>query len=141
MTFASLINPYVKFKTPEIETRAFYLSGQCIEILNDMAEWCKDHWLPLEVTAAVSTSEEDGCLSRVSATHRTGRAFDLSIHGWVEPAIGEFIKVFSDRYLHVAAIGGETNEPELIVRHNNGNGDHMHVQIAKVFGVETPMET
>lgn len=139
MTFASLINPYVKFKTPEIETRAFYLSGQCIEIMNDMADWAQARGLPFVVTAAVSTEGEDGCLNRISATHRTGRAFDLSIHGWMRPAIEEFMKVFSAKYLHVAAIGGETNQPELIVLHNNGNGEHLHVQISKVFGVETPM--
>ncbi len=139
MTFASLINPYVEFKNEIDKTRSFYLSGQCIEIMNDMAEWAQDRKLPFVVTATVSTSEEDGCLSRVSSTHRTGRAFDLSIHGWLELPIQEFVKEFSAKYLHVAALGGKTGEPELVVRHNNGNGDHLHIQIARVFGTEGPL--
>ncbi len=139
MNFVSLINPYVLFKDNETAMRAHYLSSQIIEIMNDMADWAKTHWLPFEVTSTVSTSEEDGCLSRVSSTHRTGRAFDLSIHGWVEPAISEFSKTFNSKYLHLAAVGSKSGESELIVRHNNGNGDHIHVQIAKVFGVDDPM--
>lgn len=109
--------------------------------MNDMADWAKGHWLPFEVTSTVSTMEEDGCLSRVSSTHRTGRAFDLSIHGWLEPAIEEFSKVFNAKYLHVAAIGNQSGESELLVRHNNGNGVHIHCQIAKVFAVENPLGT
>ena len=139
MTLASLIHTYVKFKDKEAGDRAFFLSAQCIEIMNDMAAWCEDRQLPFVVTATVSTPDEDHCLNRVSSTHREGRAFDISIHGWLEVAISEFIRTFSDQFLHVAALGGATNKPELIVRHNNGNGDHMHVQVAKVFGVPDPL--
>ena len=133
------IHPYCLFKTDVAMRRAKFLSPQCIEILNDMAAYCEDRKLPFIVTETVTTPEEDKALSRVSSTHRTGRAFDISIRQWPEPAIYAFDKHFSGIFLHVAAIGGKTGEPELIVRHDNGHGDHMHIQIAKVFAVDKPM--
>ena len=140
MTFASLINPYVKFpRIKKLAHRVFYLSPQLIEIMNDMASWAESHKLPFVVTATVSTCEEDGCLSRVSATHRTGRAFDLSIHGWLSLAIQEFCTTFDAKYLHVAATGAVSGKQELVIHHNNGNGDHLHVQVANIFGVDDPL--
>lgn len=139
MSEVDYFHPHIQWKTPEIKRRAGFLSAQCVEIMNDQAAWCLDRGLPYLVTETVTTLNEDRNLKRTSRTHREGRAWDVSVRGWLELAITEFMKLFSDRFRHVAAIGAKTGQPELIVRHDNGNGDHLHVQIGKVFGVKDPM--
>lgn len=132
-------HPYIQWKTPQVKERAKYLSPQCVEIMNDQAAWCQDRGVPYLVTETVTTLDEDRNLKRTSKGHRQGRAWDVSIRGWLDLAIREFIKEFSKRFEYVAATSPTTGKPALIVRHNNGNGDHMHVQLGKVFGVENPM--
>lgn len=134
------VHPYCTFKTLEIEMRTRYLCETALEVLNCMAEYCKDRALPLTITDSVSTSEEDHELARVSDEHRTGRAFDISLRGWLEVAVLDFTNYFEKKFLCVAAIGKVSNEPRLIFRHNSGHGDHIHVQVARLFGVNNPLK-
>lgn len=134
------VNPYCQFKTPEIEKRTPYLCNMAKEVLSSMADYCKDRALPLVITDSVSTAAEDKALSRVSDEHRTGRAFDVSIHGWLELAITDFTQYFETRYLWAAAIGKTTNRPRLIFRHDNGHGSHIHVQVGVIYGLANPLK-
>lgn len=134
-----MIHEHVTFKESGLRERTEKLCYQAMEILNDMAEWAKAHGLPLVVTASVSSPEEDHKLCRISSTHREARAFDLSIHGWLRVAIHEFVAHFEAKYLHVAALSPKTLAPALIVVHDNGHGEHMHVQLAKVFAIKDPL--
>ena len=133
-------HPYIQWKTPLVKERAKYMSSQCVEIMNDQAAWCEDRKIPYLITETVTTLDEDRNLKRTSRTHREGRAWDISVRGWLELAIEEFMREFSKRFEHVAAVGGKTGKPELIVRHV-GSADHMHVQIGKVFGVANPLKS
>lgn len=134
------IHAYCTFKTPLVEERTNSLCDTAVEVLYFMADYCKDRALPFVVTDSVSTPAEDKALNRVSDEHSTGRAFDLSIHGWLELAITDFIAEFEKRYMCVAAVGKTTNQPRLIFRHNNGHGEHIHVQVGRVFGVKNPLK-
>lgn len=139
MSEVDYFHPYIQWKTPQVKARAKFMSAQCVEIMNDQAAWCQDRKIPYVVTETVTTLDEDRNLKRTSRTHREGRAWDISVRDWIETAIAEFMKEFSKRFQHVAAIGAKTGKPELIVRHV-GSADHMHVQIGKVFAIDDPLK-
>lgn len=134
------IPDYCQFKTPVVEARTRFLCDTATEVLYAMADWCKDRALPLVITDSVSTQAEDVALARVSDEHRTARAFDLSLHGWLELAATDFIAEFERRFICVAAIGKTSGQARLIFRHNNGHGDHIHVQVARIYGVTDPLK-
>jgi hypothetical protein len=134
------IHAHCQFKTDELARRTHCLCEVASEVMFEMAEYCNDRGLPFVVTDSVSTREEDLQLSRVSDEHRTGRAFDISLHGWIEFAILDFIEAFETRFMSLAAISKATNAPRLILRHNNGHGDHIHVQVSRVFAVKNPLK-
>ena len=64
----------------------------------------------------------------VSSTHQTGRAFDMSIRGWDEFDIEEFTRYIDDTFGKYGAVT-KSGEQRLIVRHDSGYGDHLHIQI------------
>jgi hypothetical protein len=130
---------HMEFKSDVARNRYHCMHSHCIEIAEDMAEWCEERKVPFVITETVSTPGEDLKLQRVSSTHRTGRAFDISLRGWLEKAICEFMDHFEDRYKHLAAIGKKTGEPELLVRHI-GTADHIHVQIGVPFAIKDPLK-
>lgn len=122
-----------KFKTLDVGQRARLLHPLLIDIMADMYQWAVDNSLPFEVTATVSTAAEDAALNRVSDAHLERRAFDLSIQGWTEDKIKEFTDHFNFKYADVAAIGGTSGRPVLVLYHNSGHGNHIHVQIHKRY--------
>ena len=120
------------FKSLKAFERCAQLHPKVIEIMSDMCDWCLEKGLPFMVTSTVSTLEEDYQLKRVSTTHREGRAFDLSDHGWTKELTDEFILTFSKKYSMVAALSQVSLEPTLILHHDNGNGSHFHIQIKRL---------
>ena len=130
-----MLYEYCEFKTDKIKDRCRYLHGELILILNDMAMWCEEDGLPFVITDSVSTLEEDKKLNRVSTTHRTRRAVDISTRKWPNQLILEFQEYFSEKYKYKAAVSNKTKRPELIIRHDSGHGDHFHVQISARFAL------
>jgi len=123
--------PEVCFKTDLVYQRSEGLHQKLKEILVEMWRWTVDKKVPLFITEAVTTIEEDQKLGRVSATHREGRAVDLSSRAWPAEIIGEFQLHFNNKYKDVAAVT-TAGEPLLVVFHNSGHGDHFHVQIRRL---------
>jgi hypothetical protein len=130
-------DPYIQFKTPHVASRATLLCETAITLMNCMAEWCKGAGLPFIVTDTVSTIEEDRALKRVSETHRTARAFDVSRKGWLQKAIDDFTAHFEKEWGAMGATGFQAGTKELIVHHEiAGEGDHMHVQLSRAFAIK-----
>lgn len=121
----------IQFKEEGISERF----QQCHPLLRNisivMASWCRDRKLPFVITSARTTVEEDKALSRTSKTHREGRAIDVSVRGWSSQDINDFSSYFNKLYRDVAAIT-KARVPRLVVWHNNGNGEHLHIQIRRV---------
>ena len=124
------------FKHKKDHKRFMYLHPLILSVLFDMQYWCNERNIPFKITSTVSSEKEDEKLKRVSSSHRTGRAFDMSVQGWDKKRINEFRTVFNNKYNHIAAISGYTNQPTLIVYHNSGHGDHFHVQIHSKYSNE-----
>lgn len=139
MTEKFPIHPYCRFKTPVIEERTKFLCDTATEVLYEMAEYCEERKLPFMVTDSVSTADEDKALDRMSDEHYQGRAFDIRISDWLELAVNAFTVYFEKRFMSVAAIGKTSGMPRLIFRHSNGHGDHIHVQVARLYGLKDPL--
>lgn len=98
-----------------------------------MISWAKINLdIDAVVTETFTTIEEDQALNRVSDSHRTGRAFDISARGWSEAQIQAFIDYFTDKYGHMGALNYK-GEESLIVFHDSGTGPHFHVQLHRRF--------
>jgi hypothetical protein len=124
---------HIKFKT-EKEKNEFE-SSRVKEnlkfIVLDMASYFNSNGYDFVITDVLSEVQEDKKLKRISSSHREGRAVDVRVHGLP----GEFLKTFEEKferiYRNEAAVSKNTGEPNLIVRHNVGSGDHLHIQIKK----------
>ena len=65
-----------------------------------------------------------------SDTHQTGRAFDLSVKGWSNSDIEDFTLFMTQKCNDFAAVN-DKGEKRLIVHHDIGLGDHLHIQIKR----------
>lgn len=122
------MNVWSCFKNEQIRQRSLQLHPIAFMILCDMLYWTKSRNLPFVISDTVTTETEDAELSRVSSTHREGRAFDISLKGWEPLDVDLFVTDFDIKYAKYAAMS-KSGHPVLIVRHNAGTGDHLHVQI------------
>ena len=86
------------------------------------------------ITSTVTTKDEDSLINRKSTTHRTCRAFDLSINGWDAGQIKMFCDYFSHKYKDVAATNKQ-GESVLIPDVNHGTAPHIHVQINARYAI------
>lgn len=117
--------------------RLLHLHPLSLVILFQMNLYCFNKGLRFQVTSTVSTKSEDEAVNRVSATHREGRAFDVSIKNWSPYDIEEFKNHFDLMYGSYGAVsyGGERN---LIVDHI-GTARHLHVQIDRSYTIKEPL--
>lgn len=129
----------VLYKTPLIAARTPFLCDTAGEVLCEMAAYCEERGLPFELTDSVSTEAEDVALDRVSDEHRGGRAFDFSLHGWIDLAVRAFVTYFEQKFISVAAVGLKSGTGHLIVIHDNGHGRHAHVQVSRTYALADPL--
>lgn len=126
----------VAFKNSKIQFRAQYLHSTMKQILDEMVDYCEsnmDH--VVTITDTVTTPDEDKALNRKSSTHREGRAFDISLKHWETKSITNFCEYFTAIYGHLGAVSGSDGKTKLIVVHDAGTGNHIHVQLNKAFKV------
>ena len=109
--------------------RLLYIHPLLMLVLADARLWCEENGLPFKITSTVSTLKEDKSLGRISSSHRTGRAADISVHDWDVYSISRFRDFFNEKYKDIAAVSSSNNHPILGVYHNSGHGDHIHIQI------------
>lgn len=127
-----IIHTLIKFKAgheKELSNEFLHLKPRGQMIAGDMAQYCYDHGFDFIITDVMSEATEDILLKRVSKSHSEGRAFDFRIHGWTKEFLDKFEKHFETKYIKWAATSKETGKKNLILYHNNGNGNHGHCQI------------
>ena len=127
------------FKSKKDFNRFLNLHPVAFMLLAQMRLYCFERSIPFRVTSTVSTKKEDSELNRVSATHREGRAFDLSLHHWSSFEIKQFTNYFDERYGHFGAIGFN-GERKLIVDHV-GTARHLHIQIDRSYTILEEIKT
>ena len=123
-----------EYGKPEVQERIMFLSPAIMLILADLILYCEQNQLPCVISDAVTDLTEDQALNRVSSTHREGRAFDLSLKGWTRDQWNDCRRIMASKYRHLAAVDAQ-GEPNLIVVHDAGTGNHMHFQVHKRYAM------
>lgn len=88
--------------------------------------YCAKHNLRCCITSIIR------CIDSFSKsdTHQTGRAIDLSVKGWSNQDIEDFTLFMTQKCDEYAAVNGK-GEKRLIVHHDIGKGDHLHIQVKR----------
>jgi len=129
------MNPYIKFKHPKDIQLFNYLNPVLLDVIEKLSFWCEARELPFRITCTISTLEEDKALKRVSDSHRTRRAVDLSLHEWPEEKINSFQTIFNAKYKDKASISKSDGIPRLIVVHGVGENRHFHVALHSKYSM------
>jgi hypothetical protein len=107
-------------------------------IFSFVSNFCAHNGIKFVPSSIGRTHEKNKALGSVSTTHvydknEGVRAFDLSLrseHGWNEVLINEMLKEVEENFKHLGAFNS-TSEIRTAVRHDNGNGDHVHFQVRR----------
>lgn len=122
---------HIKFKTEKEKNEFDKIKDNLKFILLDMASYFNGNGYDFVITDLLSEIQEDKKLKRISASHREGRAADVRVRGIPEEFLKTFEEKFENIYRNEAAISLKTGQPNLILRHNIGAGDHLHIQVKK----------
>lgn len=127
----------IKFKTvnEKKEFESNKVKSYLKFIVMDIASFFNANGHDFVVTDVLSEALEDKRLRRVSRSHQEGRAVDVRTRGIPEEFLKTVEEKFEKIYKNEAAISMKTKKPDLIVRHNSGNGDHFHIQVREVRDV------
>lgn len=129
----------MNFKHDIDKTRIFYTHPLVLIIAAQMNWYCAQKGIPFTVTSSMTTLEEDNKVNRKHATHREGRAIDVSVKGWKRVHIKEFVKFFNEKYYNMAAFSASKQRPTLVIHHDVGHGEHLHIQIHKEYALNTTL--
>lgn len=124
---------HIKFKTEKekIEFGSNKVKANLKFIILDMASYFNANGHEFIITDVLSEVQEDKKLKRISSSHREGRAVDVSVRNIPEDFLQTFEEKFEKMYANEAAISKVSGLPNLIVHHNVGSGDHLHIQVKK----------
>ena len=102
----------------------------CAETLKDAvyvcSKWCEERKVPFIITRAI-----DKMIPNVSKTniHESGRAVDVSIHGWGADLIDDFVHDMNETFADsIGAISISDGKARFCVFHV-GVGPHFHLQV------------
>ena len=84
--------------------------------------FCFNNSIPCQIT-----SIKDHVKIRKTATHSSGRAFDLRVKNLTEEQIKKVVAYLNKNFNHLGAISKSDNVRRVVVRHI-GTFDHLHVQ-------------
>jgi len=105
----------------------FYMSPMLYSLFAYLLGYCETHELPCTVTSI--TGEAEG---RVTATHKEGRAIDVSVRGWSEFHIHRFVKKANNKFANIGAISSSDYKPRAVVYHAvDGGAPHFHLQVKR----------
>jgi hypothetical protein len=123
------------FKTQKDYDRLLHMHPVALMILFAVINYITEAGYTCLITATVSTQEEDFKLQRVSLTHQTGRAFDVSVNGMPDIFIKNLIWDFKSRYESLYGARDSKGLPRLIVDHV-GTARHLHFQIHSKYTID-----
>ncbi len=86
------------------------------------------------VTETFTTDKQDKALGRVSQSHSQGRAIDLRTWNMDEQQLKTLAGLLNVKYGHIGA-WTKLGTRQLVVHHDIGRGDHLHIQLDRSFSV------
>lgn len=122
---------YFKLKHPMKINDLRMIHPNLLKVIAFSVGYCFEKKLPCVITSILRSKEENQALGSKSMTHVEGRAFDLSVKGWSTDDIDDFIFAINDEFESIGAISAIDGKSKPIKFHNNGNGDHFHLQVRR----------
>ena len=124
---------YVRYTSNVSMVDMAKIKPKLMEIISFSAQWCYERELTFMITSLMRSEKRNAELDSVSNTHPEGRAFDMSVsskYGWNKHHINEFKEDIENKFGEYGAISLSDGKRRVIVSHDNGNGYHIHIQIA-----------
>ena len=115
----------IHFKNKEQQNHILYMSPKLGEVLLEIHQFLQDNKLDMTITSLISPKDSIS----VSSTHQTGRAADMSVRNIPEEVIIDMISYFNHKHKNIAAFSKSKGIPTLMLRHDSGQGDHIHIQL------------
>lgn len=81
------------------------------------------------ITETVTTGKHDKALGRVSDSHETRRAFDARTWNMTTQQRFEVTDRLLKKWGHLGAISKDGQNRNLVVYHDAGHGQHLHIQL------------
>ena len=125
----------MKFKNNRDKELFFSLHLALIMIYADVSLYAKDTYgIDLVITETITTPDEDLALNRVSDSHQKGISLDFRTKDIPDNIIEDIVDYINNNpaYEEYHYLSG-SGVYRLAYHHNNGNGDHCHLQIHQRF--------
>lgn len=125
----------MQFKHEKDKELFYTLHPLLIMVIADMNLYCVNNDMPFVITETITTLEQDAKLKRISSSHRTKRASDISVKGWSKDNIKNFVDHFNNKYEDIASISASDLVRRLVVCHNSGYGNHCHIALHSKYSL------
>jgi hypothetical protein len=130
------VKQYIQLKDSAKAEHLLKISPHLLQVLAFVSCFCVENDCQLVFSSILSTLEDDQRIGRTSATHREGRAADMSLSpsfGWTEKKIAKLKEELDKTYLHLGAIT-TSGAPLLCFIHRNAEnvGRHAHIQVRPI---------
>lgn len=123
----------IKFKPEVTREDLLIVSPAVLLIFSHFCLVAKNIKKPIVVTSIMS----DGVEGRISSSHKTGRAIDVSSHGWDRLECERMEAMLNDTYSNIGAISAKDGNPHACVYHNKNTGWHFHLQCKYFCAIES----
>lgn len=121
----------IKFKSIKEEKEFPRIVPSLKLIVEDIESYVTKAGYDFVISDVMSEVSEDRALRRVSSSHREGRAVDVRTSSWPKDFLDKLESHFEEKYKGMAALSKVTGKPNLILYHNVGFGNHIHIQVKK----------
>jgi hypothetical protein len=116
-------------RKPEVNMEDFLVIHPWLYIVfGAFVAFAQDRDLPVKITSVVSDTVD---VQRVSKTHATGRAIDVSVRGWSTKDIEDACNFLNKNFPDIGAISAKDGKRRACVYHKVfGGAYHFHLQVA-----------
>jgi hypothetical protein len=122
------------FKNPKHATHLMHVHPMTALVIMDMLLYIQDSGYNPLITSFIRTPDDDRRASAKHDTHQSARSVDIRCHDWSNDFKEQFEKHFENKYKGHGAISAKTGQENLIEIHGEGDNEHVHVQMAKIYG-------
>lgn len=119
---------HIDFKDGVNHFDLLYIHPTLLKMVAFISDFAHMHKLPFKITSMIRTEAEERRVGASSRTHRDSRAFDFSTRGWDVTYQLELEVLMKHEFRHEGAISSKSGLVVPVKFHNNGHGDHGHVQ-------------
>lgn len=124
--------PNIKFASGINPNDINKIDPRLLKVVFFIAEYCENNEVTFVVTSMIRTPERNRQVKSLSTTHVDGRAVDFSVReswGWNEAKLAILTEEVQMRYNFIGAYSYLGKQRTILLIHDAGNGNHMHLQV------------